>query len=64
MGFANWPDRARPTVASFGLLEAKGIVRRVRDSKGRRQVNVTLTEKGIALYPQINAGLHKDYGTC
>jgi DNA-binding MarR family transcriptional regulator len=45
-------------------LEAKGIVRRVRDSKGRRQVNVTLTEKGVALYPQINAGLHKVYGTC
>lgn len=43
-------------------LEAKGIVRRMRDLKDRRQVNVTLTEKGIALYPQINAGLHKVYG--
>lgn len=43
-------------------LEAKGIVRRVRDSKDRRQVNVTLTDKGAALYPQINAGIHKVYG--
>jgi DNA-binding MarR family transcriptional regulator len=43
-------------------LEAKGIVRRERDSKDRRQVNVTLTEKGAALYPQINARIHKVYG--
>jgi DNA-binding MarR family transcriptional regulator len=43
-------------------LEAKGIVRRVRDLEDRRQVNVTLTEKGVALYPQINAAVHKVYG--
>jgi DNA-binding MarR family transcriptional regulator len=43
-------------------LEAKGIVRRVRDLEDRRQVNVTLTDKGAALYPQINAGIHKVYG--
>lgn len=43
-------------------LEAKDIVCRVRDAKDRRQVNVTLTEKGIALYPRIHAGLHKVYG--
>jgi DNA-binding MarR family transcriptional regulator len=43
-------------------LEAKGLVRRVRDLDDRRQVNVTLTEKGAALYPQITAGTHKVYG--
>ena len=43
-------------------LEAKGIVRRVRDLDDRRQVNVALTEKGVALYPQINAALCKVYG--
>lgn len=43
-------------------LEAKGIVRRVRDLKDRRQVNVVLTDKGAALCPQINAALHKIYG--
>jgi DNA-binding MarR family transcriptional regulator len=43
-------------------LEAKDIVRRVRDVEDRRQVNVTLTKKGAALYPRINAGLHKVYG--
>jgi DNA-binding MarR family transcriptional regulator len=44
-------------------LEAKGIVLRERDLKDRRQVNVTLTEKGAALYPEINARLHKVYAT-
>jgi hypothetical protein len=63
MSFADW-DRARPNVASFGLAGSQGIVRRVRDLKDRRQVDVTLTEKGVALYPQINAGLHKVYDTC
>jgi DNA-binding MarR family transcriptional regulator len=43
-------------------MEAKGIVRKVRDLEDRRQVNVTLTEKGVALYPQINAAVHKVYG--
>jgi DNA-binding MarR family transcriptional regulator len=43
-------------------LEAKDIVRRVRDLKDRRQVNVILTEKGAALYPQIDAALRKVYG--
>lgn len=43
-------------------MEAKGIVSKVRDLADRRQVIVTLTEKGAALYPQINAGIHKVYG--
>lgn len=43
-------------------LEAKGIVRRVRDLEDRRQVNVVLTDKGAALCPQINVALHKVYG--
>jgi DNA-binding MarR family transcriptional regulator len=43
-------------------LEAKGIILKARDSEDRRQVNVTLTEKGVALFPQINAALHKVYG--
>ncbi|TWI60890.1 DNA-binding MarR family transcriptional regulator [Pseudoduganella lurida] len=43
-------------------MEAKGIVRRERDRQDARQVHVTLTEKGVALYPQINAGLQKVYG--
>jgi DNA-binding MarR family transcriptional regulator len=43
-------------------MEAKGIVRKVRDLQDRRQVNVTLSEKGAALYPQINAGGHQVYG--
>jgi len=44
-------------------LEAKGIVLRVRGLQDRRQVNITLTEKGAALYPEINARLHKVYRT-
>ena len=43
-------------------LEAKGIVRRVRNVEDRRQVNVVLTDKGAALCPQINVALHKIYG--
>lgn len=43
-------------------MEAKGIVRKVRDEADRRQVNVILTEKGVALYPQINAVIHEVYG--
>ena len=42
-------------------LEAKRIVRRVRDLEDRRQVNVALTDKGVALCPHINAALHKVY---
>jgi DNA-binding MarR family transcriptional regulator len=43
-------------------MEAKGIVRKVRDLQDGRQVNVVLTAKGCALYPQVNAGLQKVYG--
>lgn len=43
-------------------MKAKGIVRKVLDQANRRQVNVTPTEKGIALYPQINAVIRKVYG--
>lgn len=43
-------------------MEAKGIVRKERDVQDGRQVNVTLTEKGVALYPHINAALQKVYG--
>lgn len=42
-------------------LEGKGIVRRVKDSDDRRQVNVELTEKGKGLYPQIMPILTKVY---
>jgi len=38
-------------------LEAKGIVRRIRDDVDRRQVQVGLTEKGHALSPQIMPAL-------
>jgi DNA-binding MarR family transcriptional regulator len=44
---------AGPMSRLLDRLEAKGIVRRARDSLDRRQVNVELTPKGSALYPQI-----------
>lgn len=44
---------AGPMSRLLDRLEAKGIVRRVRDALDRRQVNVELTPKGSALYPQI-----------
>lgn len=53
---------AGPMSRLLDRMEAKGIVRKVRDLEDRRQVNVTLTEKGAALYPQITAGIHKVYG--
>jgi DNA-binding MarR family transcriptional regulator len=43
-------------------LEAKGIIQKVRDLDDRRQVNVTLTDKGAALYPQIMAATQQVYG--
>jgi DNA-binding MarR family transcriptional regulator len=42
-------------------LEAKGIVRRVRDGADRRQVQVKLTEKGQQLSPQIMPAIAKVY---
>ena len=42
-------------------MEAKGIIRKVRDGADGRQVNVELTEKGVALYPQVDAGMQKVY---
>jgi DNA-binding MarR family transcriptional regulator len=44
---------AGPMSRLLDRLEAKGIVQRVRDELDRRQVNVELTSKGSALYPQI-----------
>lgn len=44
---------AGPMSRLLDRLEAKDIVRRVRDSPDRRQVNVELTPKGSALYPRI-----------
>jgi DNA-binding MarR family transcriptional regulator len=44
---------AGPMSRLLDRLEAKGIVRRVRGDVDRRQVNVELTPKGSALYPQI-----------
>lgn len=42
-------------------MEAKGIIRRERDQADGRQVNIVLTEKGVALYPQIEARRQKVY---
>lgn len=53
---------AGPMSRLLDRMEAKGIVRKVRDLEDRRQVNVTLTEKGVALYPQITAAIQKVYG--
>jgi DNA-binding MarR family transcriptional regulator len=43
-------------------LEAKGIIERVRDDLDRRQVNVELTPKGSALYPQMMEVITRVYG--
>jgi DNA-binding MarR family transcriptional regulator len=53
---------AGPMSRLLDRLEAKGIVRKVRDLEDRRQVNVTLTKKGAELYPRITAATHKVYG--
>jgi DNA-binding MarR family transcriptional regulator len=53
---------AGPMSRLLDRLEAKGIIRKQRDLDDRRQVNVTLTEKGAALYPQITASTHRVYG--
>lgn len=42
-------------------LEAKDIVRRVRDGADRRQVQVELTAKGAALSPQIMPAIERVY---
>jgi len=44
---------AGPMSRLLDRLEAKDIVRRTRGSVDRRQVNVELTAKGSALYPQV-----------
>lgn len=44
---------AGPMSRLLDRLEAKEIVRRVRDDLDRREVNVELTPKGSALYPQV-----------
>lgn len=44
---------AGPMSRLLDRLEAKGIVRRVRDEADRRQVQVELTDKGRQLSPQI-----------
>jgi DNA-binding MarR family transcriptional regulator len=53
---------AGPMSRLLDRLEAKDIVRRTRDSDDRRQVNVELTSKGTALYPQIMEILARVYG--
>lgn len=42
-------------------LEAKGIVRRVREGADRRQVQVELTAKGLALSPEIMPAIARVY---
>jgi len=53
---------AGPMSRLLDRLEAKDIVRRTRDNEDRRQVNVELTPKGTALYPQIMEILSTVYG--
>jgi DNA-binding MarR family transcriptional regulator len=53
---------AGPMSRLLDRLEAKGIVQKVRDLDDRRQVNVTLTDKGAALYPQIMEATQQVYG--
>jgi DNA-binding MarR family transcriptional regulator len=53
---------AGPMSRLLDRLEAKGIVRRVRGDIDRRQVNVELTPKGSALYPQIMEIISRVYG--
>jgi DNA-binding MarR family transcriptional regulator len=55
---------AGPMSRLLDRLEAKDMVRRVRDSADRRQVNVELTPKGSALYPRITeivAGVNRQF---
>ncbi|MGK5078698.1 MarR family winged helix-turn-helix transcriptional regulator [Janthinobacterium sp. HLX7-2] len=52
---------AGPMSRLLDRLEAKGIVRRVRDDIDRRQVLVELTEKGHHLSPQIMPLIAKVY---
>lgn len=55
---------AGPMSRLLDRLEAKDMVRRVRDSADRRQVNVELTAKGSALYPRITeivAGVNRQF---
>ena len=52
---------AGPMSRLLDRLEAKGIVRRVRDGVDRRQVQVELTEKGHQLSPQIMPVIAKVY---
>lgn len=52
---------AGPMSRLLDRLEAKGIVRRVRDSVDRRQVQVELTDKGHQLSPQIMPLIAKVY---
>jgi DNA-binding MarR family transcriptional regulator len=53
---------AGPMSRLLDRLEAKGIIQRVRDDLDRRQVNVELTPKGSALYPQIMEIITRVYG--
>ncbi len=52
---------AGPMSRLLDRLEAKGIVRRVRDVADRRQVQVELTDKGRQLSPQIMPVIAKVY---
>lgn len=53
---------AGPMSRLLDRLEVKDIIRRTRDNEDRRQVNVELTPKGTALYPQIMEILRTVYG--
>jgi DNA-binding MarR family transcriptional regulator len=53
---------AGPMSRLLDRLEAKGIIERVRDDLDRRQVNVELTPKGSALYPQMMEVITRVYG--
>jgi DNA-binding MarR family transcriptional regulator len=53
---------AGPMSRLLDRLEAKDIIRKERDQVDRRQVNVTLTEKGAALYQPITEGINQVYG--
>ncbi|MGJ7916140.1 MarR family winged helix-turn-helix transcriptional regulator [Massilia sp. LXY-6] len=53
---------AGPMSRLLDRLEVKGIIQRLRDDLDRRQVNVELTPKGSALYPQIMEIITRVYG--
>jgi DNA-binding MarR family transcriptional regulator len=53
---------AGPMSRLLDRLEAKGIIQRVRDDLDRRQLNVELTPKGGALYPQMMEIITRVYG--